>query len=351
MIENRKIIYDIYKNLLLRDPKRKEYIMAIHLNNNKNLIKKIKLSPEYIRIYNIKKRINEKYKFILRREGNYRDINYYTSLILNRSIRINDLDTIFYNSTECKYLKLLEKLVIYHTKDFQKIRVGHNHDGGYIVLDCLFKIKKLYSYGIGDDIDFELEFYKLHKCPVYLYDHTVDCPAFYNNDFHPKKEGVSDKKEEHMNTIQNHIIENGDISNNNLFLKMDVEGAEWLVFYSINENILNLFQQIVIEIHWLQQIENLNIIDHVLQKFNKYFYLIHAHANNYAPVLIINKLKIPYVLELTYIRKDLVNDISLSKQNFPTVLDTPNNPNAPEIILDFYPFNPSSRIGTQKKID
>jgi hypothetical protein len=41
------------------------------------------------------------------------------------------------------------------------------------------------------------------------------------------------------------------------------------------------------------------------------------------------------VLELTFVPKSLVTEAVITAETFPTSLDTPNNPNTPDINLNF----------------
>lgn len=292
---------------------------------------------------NIIKTIKYYYGTILGREPNDSEIQYYITYINNNSSNFKELQNTLENSIENKYLKMIRELIVFETESFKKIRIGDKHDGGYILLDRFSDVGSLYSYGVGKDISFETHFNKIRKCPIYLYDHTVDSPIFPNINFHFKKEGASHIKETNLNTLEYHITENGDINNNNLILKMDIEGAEWNIFEHISPNILLLFQQMVIEFHWLDNDKTVQQKTDVFKKINNFFYLIHVHHNNYVAITTKNELKIPQVIELLYVRKDIINDIKLSKSKFPTELDSPNYPERPDLDLNFYPFDPDCR--------
>ena len=55
------------------------------------------------------------------------------------------------------------------------IRLGRNHDGGYVIDSSIIKkCNTLISFGLGSDWSFELEYIKRNKnVKIYLYDHTV----------------------------------------------------------------------------------------------------------------------------------------------------------------------------------
>ena len=73
-----------------------------------------------------------------------------------------------------------------------------------------------------------------------------------------------------------------------------------------------------------------------IKKLNKTHHIIHAHGNNYGNIT----NNIPDVIELTFINKEIfeepppLNTIPLPIPN----IDFPNNPELPDINLNFYPF-------------
>jgi hypothetical protein len=86
------------------------------------------------------------------------------------------------------------------------------------------------------------------------------------------------------------------------------------------------FKQMVIEFH------NLLLDERVLnciEKINQTHFLIHKHGNNNS----FSEMGIPNVIELTFLRKNEVKVIELSKETFPTHLDYPNNNSFPDIFL------------------
>lgn len=120
---------------------------------------------------------------------------------------------------------------------------------------------------------------------------------------------------------------------------MDIEGGEYPWLLQIHENQLNKFKQIVIEFHGITNDGwgcNYNDKIKCLEKLSKTHYIVHAHGNNYGPV--VNKF--PDVIELTYVNKNYFESIpELNKQSLPIHnLDFPNNPSKYEINMSFYPF-------------
>jgi len=57
--------------------------------------------------------------------------------------------------------------------DFQKIRVGRNFDGGYVMVDDFNEVDAALSFGIADDASWDLEIAK-RGIPVHQFDHTIE---------------------------------------------------------------------------------------------------------------------------------------------------------------------------------
>lgn len=218
----------------------------------------------------------------------------------------------------------------------QKLRLGRNNDGGYIVFNKnLNNLDGIYSYGINDDVSFDLDFTKYISKKIHMYDHTIDSlPQNHQSFIFIKEAGSADNIIRHIQTTNN--------SSNNLFLKMDIEGCEWDILDKLDEKILNRFQQLVIEFHNIQFLQNEyfgnfnithEIILRVFKKLNQYFYLGHIHGNNCGGIK-----DLPNTIECTYIRKDLL-DIIPEIEDIPypiSNLDYPNNPEDSDYILDWW---------------
>jgi len=257
---------------------------------------------------------------------------------------LQDVFHSFYDdSKKEQYKTLRENLKVYGCK-YKKIRSGNKHDGGYVYVDFFknVKIDALYAYGVGDNINFEIDFLNKHdpslKC--YLYDHTVILQNLPGN-IKFFKEGISWAKYNDLNTIENQVVNNGHLHNKNLFMKMDIEGHEFQSIVTTPDHILENFTQIILEVHWLNTNKTATLFQKIefFKKMNKIFYLVHVHANNCSKVFNCpDGINLPDVLELSFVRKDLIEPYT-SVTSFPTELDTPNNWRFPDIKFDFPPFD------------
>lgn len=248
----------------------------------------------------------------------------------------------------------LSRLKIYDFDEISKCRIGNQGDGGYVVAwELCEKTDVLYSFGIGDDISFESEFAERFQCDeINLIDGTIRNLPRVHRKFKWKQENV------HRNLDQI-ISYNG----NNALLKMDIEWGEWTALYSANRDTFQKFNQLIIEFHivhipdvpkeqyshyfneFYQSIYNKinrNIFRQyflVMCKLLDLFYIFHIHANNSLPKISISGHSFPPLLEISFIRKDLISSIpKLSQEKYPiNGIDYPNKNDRPD-IEKVYPF-------------
>jgi hypothetical protein len=194
----------------------------------------------------------------------------------------------------------------------------------------------LFSYGINNDITFDEHYIQLTNKKVYGYDHTIEgVETQYPNLFTWYKKGLSGTPQEQTDNFLNHYKELG--ISGRVLLKIDVEGCEyeWLQNTDIQE-LANITTCIVLEVHTLHDDSIREKFTGYIEELNRHFYLCHLHGNNYAPTFNYEGHDVPMVLELTFVPKALVLEATISVETFPTVLDTPNNSNNPDINLDLY---------------
>lgn len=210
----------------------------------------------------------------------------YSTFIYHGCKDIDRLSVVFSN---IKDFYSIHPLTVYKSP-FQKIRLGKDNDGGYIIADIPdAKYDIFISAGIGDDHSFETDFVKKYKTSCVMFDNTIN--KIENCDLSHIQKNISD-----VNTNSTTNLKEYFSTYNNIFMKMDIEGGEENLFKVITQNDLQKIKQLVIEIHDCH-----SIIPSILSKTH---YLIHIHGNNYGGVPIINNIPIPNVFELTYVRKD-----------------------------------------------
>lgn len=228
------------------------------------------------------------------------------------------------------------------------VRIGRDYDGGYLISQSdIEKTDFLIGLGINDDWSFESDFVKINNVDVKAYDGSVNFKFWikkviietiknpfsfyalkklisYNRFFngHRKhiKKFVGLNSDSDLHCTLNSIFK--ETKKDNIFLKIDVEGAEYRFLNEIiiNENRLS---GLAIEFHDCDM--HLKEIECFIKDFG--LNLVHIHANNCGPIRLEDFL--PLVLELTFSKyADTSNSI-----NLPHKLDNPNNKNAAEIEL------------------
>ncbi len=239
------------------------------------------------------------------------------------------------------YAPLVELLKVYDGFDKSGTpltirRHGSKFDGGYAVPELAFlEADALMGYGIADDISFEEKFSDLYKKPSFGFDCGVTNINIKNKlcKFIPQCIG-SDK------TIYNSQISSGKISSyfnqlkalnletKKIFLKMDIEGAEYDAIKDILLQEPKNITGIVVEIHmWNKDLVKEAI--KTLEALNKDFVLVHVHVIKYCGTKYIKTSNITGIIsnqiELSYINKNLLSKYKLSKsQKHPTNIDYPN---------------------------
>jgi hypothetical protein len=248
--------------------------------------------------------------------------------------------------------------------DKDLVRLGSIDDGGYVVpIETVKSSSSLISFGVSDNWDFEKDFLKRSSAYVFAYDYTITDKFWllrFKRDlikflqlkiFKPKKLykmfqyidfllffKINKKNRFYLEKVGkgedclslNKIIEDHFKAENNIFLKIDIEGSE----YEILEDILynkDIIQGIVIEFHDVTK--NLDKILHFIEKLNSDLYLVHIHGNNYT----VKELdKFPEAIELTFSKKTLHSNSKLNNKEYPLRnLDFPNSRRSPDIKISF----------------
>ena len=226
-------------------------------------------------------------------------------------------------------------------KDKHPIRVGSHADGGYILLDHLLDTTEvLYSYGISTDTTFEVEFCYRYGCTAHLYDHTIDKLPHALKPLQFHQEGIDSQKTEQLDTLMSHVSQNNDLEKN-LVCKMDVEGAEFEALLSTPDHILQTFNQMVIELHGIDQIDSekdYSIKSALLTKLNVLFYMYHTHAVNYTHSTVKCGYRIPQTIEITLINRKLKYLTPALPPPLPLTIDRRNKANRVSHGLNYWPF-------------
>jgi hypothetical protein len=244
------------------------------------------------------------------------------------------------------------KTILKPKKNCKLVRIGNFNDGGYLVGEnSLKKTETLISFGIDDDWQFEKCFknnnintkilcyddkpilkHLIRKFIIefifFPYRRSLKFIKCFNNiiEFFIIKKKINFFQKKIFYNDLNRILKN--IKNDNIFLKIDIEGSEYRILGEIIKNQKKIIG-IVIEFHDFDYHKKA-IYDFCKRlKLN----LIHIHPNNFSPK---DKNGDPTVIELTFEKESIIDyDNKIKSCMFPNRLDMKNNPNARDIHLVF----------------
>ena len=269
--------------------------------------------------------------------GNPEGLPYFTRILDSAGVRYQNvheiLRTLHMPEKEAWFRELDQLLGVRKVSGRYKfLRIGRDNDGGYILLDDFYDVQGVYSFGISGDVSFEKDMAK-RGIDCFMYDHTIDRLPEENQFFHWQQKGIagSDKPEEKLFMLQTLMKENGNLGGRDIILKMDVEGAEWEFLEHTSSELLTCFRQIVFELHGVTNMSN-NKVMPMLRKLKETHTPVWLHANNYCPAEVAGNFVFASSMEMLYLNNSCY-EFAEGEVKFPWVLDMPNNPEAPEIVL------------------
>lgn len=230
-------------------------------------------------------------------------------------------------------MKELKNLLTPFDVGHEKIRLGNESDGGYVLsLDVVEKSKRVYSLGIFDEFSIDVNLADMGKM-VYQYDKNFcSVPKHQNMIF---KQLFID-----ANTLREELKNTGGLSDCNNILLMDIEGGEYDVILNSGD-LMDNFSLISIELHYVLSNQKTKSL---LQKINETHTLIHIHANNW----VLSKEhqhhigmagireNVPDLLELTYVKNDTFTEKRVSNEKCPSKLDKKNSRDYDEVQMDWW---------------
>jgi hypothetical protein len=209
------------------------------------------------------------------------------------------------------------------------IRKGSAGDGGYVIADDIKSNDYLVSFGIDNNVDFEKSISE-YGCKSDLYDNSIEeLPSYVKNStFFKKTIGIHENEISLGKSLKN-ITED-------IILKVDIEGSEWDIFSQVSLEDLSKCRQILIEVHWMQNLNDEYFYSKALTAFTKLRSThtpVLVHANNNVPLMIMGNSPVPMVFEILYLR---TVDYTFAKSEDPfDGLVVKNDVNFPEIGLSF----------------
>jgi hypothetical protein len=256
----------------------------------------------------------------------------------------------------------LANVLVPYSANYTLIRVGPDKDGGYVLPEVFCTTAtELYSFGIGNDVSFEMDFAtRFPTAKQFLFDHTIEGLPEKHPNFKFIQSGLGTDFTETTNTIAGHVASQWhEPKTHNRILKIDIEWNEWDTLAATPVEVLRMFDVILCEFHiapirydvtgmspYFSEYHariGKEVTDRLLswyaatlKKVQISHTIVHMHANNSLPAESYDGIKIPQLLEVTFVCNDLATFKPYSG-TFPTALDAPNKPYKPD-VTGWYPF-------------
>jgi hypothetical protein len=217
------------------------------------------------------------------------------------------------------------------------VRIGGGDDGGYLLPNNLDEIKYCFSLGVGGSINFEKELSTLYDIKSFMADGSDDIISFSEKNLFFSKKYISSRTYDNNITLSDFIHSSIGNSLDNKILQMDIEGSEYEVLSYESIEKLSSFTTLIIEFHELQklfQTEFLRICISIFEKIYLNFSICHAHPNNCCGIAEIDEIKVPRVMEVVFIRNDLVSRFKKKKKIvLPHEFDCKNMKHLPDLKM------------------
>lgn len=211
-----------------------------------------------------------------------------------------------YTDKEIEYWKdICSLLHVSEVLGFGMERYGNElGDGGYVLINDLEDRDRriAYSFGISDDVTWDKEMAN-HGYDIYMYDHTIsDLPESCSK-FHFNKKGLTgtiNNEDDGLEDLASILLENGHQKYNHMILKMDIEGSEYEFLESVDRTVLQQFDQIAIEFHYLLEEKCRGKVLSALRKITSTHIPVHIHLNNYNILRYIDNAVFGNTMEVTF---------------------------------------------------
>lgn len=211
-------------------------------------------------------------------------------------------------------MKQYNELLTLYKQPFELVRLGRQCDGGYIVPVDLI-CNNLLSCGISTEISFEQDYLKHISAPnIHCFDGTI--MNFPSNDlsfnWHKINIGSHDTDTEvSLNTIFDKCFKTA----TDIFVKMDIERAEYASFDTIAVENLQKINCLVLEVHNIDcEYAKFKQLMDILQKE---LVLVHKHDNNCGRYFSFENKILADVYELTFINKKYLVELQVNDMQLP----------------------------------
>lgn len=243
-------------------------------------------------------------------------------------------------SMKQEMIEMLGRLRPHRAHGCAKVRLGSSHDGGYVLLDDFAGIERAIGCGVGTNADFERDLAR-KGIPVELFDHTIDAVPYPHPlfTFHRRPVRAATPGDGDAIDLAGFVSLHA-LKPDSAVLKLDIEGDEWALLQHAPRQALLPWRQIVVELHWLDKASDAKwraCALAAMENVTRDFAVVHVHANNHSPMVSLDGLLVPMVLEISLARRRRYR-LRRSDEEFPTALDTPNDNRKPDFRLGRFDF-------------
>jgi hypothetical protein len=241
------------------------------------------------------------------------------------------------NRDDKRLFEILKLLTVYEVSDKSLTRIGGLNDGGYVMYRPKKKTTAI-SLGVGPNVSWDQNMVSLGHS-VQMFDPTIRRPPNKVKGARFHRIGVVGNLQDQPKLDLRSIAELRAFCNSNdedMVLKIDVEGAEWFAFASASTSELENYEQILVEFHYLSEISNdtqFEVMRKAIAKLCETHVAVHLHANNYSRLVRFGSYWFPDAIEVSFLRKsDSVQ--ALVRAKVASEFDSPNCPELSEFNLE-----------------
>lgn len=205
-------------------------------------------------------------------------------------------------------LRKIWKLLLTPQRTVPTLRIGGEGDGGYCTPNALSGIDCFFSPGYGGMKEFEDDLAK-HGIPSYICDGGFESINVIEGKQHFISKNLSPRDGEKTIALDTWIAQSDFSKSNNLGLQMDIEGSEYDILGSLDSTTLQRFKILLIEFHDLEILavssSHIERVSRVMNKILDTHFLVHVKSNNAGGFLSIKGFRLPNVIELSFVRKNV----------------------------------------------
>ena len=188
-------------------------------------------------------------------------------------------------------------------------RYGSVADGGYVIpVKAVNDSKFLISGGINTNNEFEIELANLGIMGIQI-DNSIDSPPKDHKNLTFKRATLGGKN----GVLIDDLLRTFDPTSQGV-LKLDIEGSEYETLAEVES--FFRFTTVIVELHNLHKIVDdqfWKVLKSILEKFSNSHSVVFLTPNNCCEFSIIGGVPIPNVLEVTWLRNDLVSGKKFTK--------------------------------------